>query len=119
MLLTYRIGRYSCSPHAGHEAGGATNARILLANSKVPKFVCPICLLGRQKAGETFPRKSTPRALKEVRQQYPPVLWSFASMPMERTPTQCSIRVRGEGRDRRHQARERGVTQLATKLPRQ
>ncbi len=26
------------------------NARILLANSKVPKFVYPTCLLGRQKS---------------------------------------------------------------------
>jgi hypothetical protein len=28
---------------------GKVNARILLANSKVLQFVCPTCLLGRQK----------------------------------------------------------------------
>ena len=33
------------------------NARILLANPQVPKFVCPTCLLGRQKSWENFPKK--------------------------------------------------------------
>jgi hypothetical protein len=33
------------------------NEGILLANSKVPKFVCPICLLGRQKSWGIFPKK--------------------------------------------------------------
>jgi hypothetical protein len=47
---------------------------LLLANPKVLKFVDPICLLGRQKAGGTSARKSTPRTLKEIRQQYPAVL---------------------------------------------
>src|SRR5262245_1833055 len=32
-----------------HAAEPPENARILLANSKVPKWVCPTCLLGRQK----------------------------------------------------------------------
>jgi hypothetical protein len=38
--------------------------RILLANSKVPKFEYPTCLLGSKKAGETCVRKSTARTLK-------------------------------------------------------
>jgi hypothetical protein len=29
-----------------------------------------------KKAEETSPRKSTPRTLKEVDQQYPPVIWA-------------------------------------------
>jgi hypothetical protein len=33
------------------------NARILLANPQVPKYVCPTCLLGRQKSWGNFPRK--------------------------------------------------------------
>jgi hypothetical protein len=28
-----------------------------LANPQVPKFVCPTCLLGRQKSWENFPKK--------------------------------------------------------------
>jgi hypothetical protein len=33
------------------------NKRILLANPQVPKYVCPTCLLGRQKSWGNFPKK--------------------------------------------------------------
>jgi len=46
---------------------------LLLANSKVPNRCAPYACLEAKKAGETFPRKSTPRTLKGVRQQYPEV----------------------------------------------
>jgi hypothetical protein len=39
-----------------------------------------------------------------------PVVWSWARLTMARTPTQGSLRGRGAGRDRRHQARESGRT---------
>src|SRR5215472_16383469 len=47
-----------------------SNVRILLANPQVPKCVCPTCLQRRQKIEQTSPRKSTPRTLQEVGQQY-------------------------------------------------
>jgi hypothetical protein len=49
--------------------GVSKNLPILLANLQVPKCVCPTCLLGRQKAWETYARKGTARTLKEVGQQ--------------------------------------------------
>jgi hypothetical protein len=37
--------------------GVCENDPILLATPKVPKFVCPTCLLGRQKSWGNFPKK--------------------------------------------------------------
>src|SRR5437016_7976869 len=55
--------------------GGEGNPHdVLLANSKVPKFVYPTCLLGRQKSLGNLCKKRTARTLNQIRQQYPLVL---------------------------------------------
>src|SRR5215475_5525538 len=52
----------------------AGNGRILLANPSVPKLVCSICLLGRQKKLRKLPQeKVLPRTLKEVNEMDPPL----------------------------------------------
>ena len=43
-------GRNGYRSLRNHELRGLDNARLLLANSKVPKFACPICLPRRQKS---------------------------------------------------------------------
>lgn len=85
----------------------------------VVKFVTtPFAMLAR--IWRIHPRLRAARALLlALRSRLPVKPPAYgAGMAIERTLTPCRIRVRGEGRDRRHQARERGVTQLATTPPR-
>src|SRR5438309_8801040 len=51
-LLRWQSERHSPAhrPPCRHLSGFSFNSRILLANSEVPKFVYPTCLLGRQKS---------------------------------------------------------------------
>jgi hypothetical protein len=79
-IWTLICGLSFCARDAGSIAAlvsYAQNGRILLANSEVPKFVYPTCLLGGTNAGEIDARKSTSRTLKEIRQQYPGVFWHY------------------------------------------
>jgi hypothetical protein len=50
---------------------------VLVVNSKVLNLCVPHAFFEGKKAGETSPRKSTPRTLKEVGQQYPPVWLTY------------------------------------------
>src|SRR5215216_2229609 len=48
---------------------------------KCRNLCIPHAFFEGKKAGETSPRKSTPRTLKEVGQQYPPVISTHAAQP--------------------------------------
>jgi hypothetical protein len=67
-------------------------ARILLANPKYRNWRAQHAFFEGQKAEQTSPRKSPPRTLKGVDQQYPPVKWSSLKVsrntPLWCTPTQ-------------------------------
>jgi hypothetical protein len=52
--LTAQVAAPSQQAHATNHP---KNGRILLANSKVPKWVCPTCLLCRQKSMRTLRKK--------------------------------------------------------------
>src|SRR5687767_10762292 len=82
--------------HSVHITGG-----YCWSTPKCRNMCVPHAFLEGKKAEETSPRKSTPRTLKGVDQQYPPVLCTRATRGYAAgrtcTETQCTNECRVEG----------------------
>ena len=75
-IHTFMVNRGTETHVFIHTYGGRKSPGYCWRTQKCRSLSVPHAFFEGKKDGETFPRKSTPRTLKGVRQQYPPVKWT-------------------------------------------